>query len=401
MRHIPSLTILIPLLAASCIYEFPVTDNSFEFAAQVVFDMEQNAHRLTLTKVSGCSQEEYTIAFSIDGEAQAGLTGKDGRVYDSPFTESFSQVFVRTYTLPQLPLGGHVLRLTVSTGYHRQELEVPFEVTSVPFSIHSEVSTLSAEGTALLLSLTDGDAAASYQVTVAVDGMAVDGMGPLEADFSSTPIMTLFLPLQRPGRHEVSVTVTDGLTTDSSVLPYTEPVRHPWLDIALRHDGQSGWHVAEVGDNPYGIALSLDTSLSITGRSTFCISTYEYYYTDITYSSKVKTMSDSHSSHDVHDVETVPLIDRDALAARMTASYETSNRMERFYDPGVGGEDSGREWWEKTGTERAYYSITREDLSVGISAEHVEGVTLRVTNRIGKMLLNGEQTASGETHMTL
>ena len=95
------------------------------------------------------------------------------------------------------------------------------------------------------------------------------------------------------------------------------------------------------------------------------------------------------------------LIDRDALALKMTSAYELSNRMEYRYDPGSGGEDSGREWWEKTGTERAYYSITQEDLKIEISGEKVSGVTLRVTNNIGKMTLNGKASSSGLTQINL
>jgi hypothetical protein len=156
-----------------------------------------------------------------------------------------------------------------------------------------------------------------------------------------------------------------------------------------------------VGSNPYGIELTFKTSLQLTGKSTYCISTYEYYYSDITYSSKTKTLSDSKSSSDEYDNVSVDLIDRDALALKMTSSYELSNRMEYRYDPGSGGEDSGREWWEKTGTERAYYAITQEDLKIEISGEKVSGVTLRVTNNIGKMTLNGKASSSGLTQINL
>lgn len=398
--NVLSILVLIPLLAVSCIYEYPVTDSSFEFAAQVTFDQENDVHRLTLTKISGCSQEEYTIGFSLDAEATVTLTDKDGREHDSPFAESFSQIFVRTYILSPMPLGEHILKLVISTDCYRQEIEVPYTVTSVPFTIHSEVSTSSQDGTILLLSLSEGISSTPYEVTVQVDGMAVDEMNPVMADFSTTPIVTLLLPLQRPGRHDVSITSTDGQTRHSSSVSYTEPARHPWVDITLRHDDNSGRHVAVVGANPYGIELSFDTSLTITGRSTFCTSTLEYHYNDIMYSSKVKSISDSRCCLDAYDGETVNLIDRDALAARITESYEMSNIMTYFPAQGD-GESTGHEEYRCTGTERAYYSIIQEDLSLKVTAEKVAGVTLRVRNDIGQMSLNGKTSSSGTTHIAL
>jgi hypothetical protein len=95
------------------------------------------------------------------------------------------------------------------------------------------------------------------------------------------------------------------------------------------------------------------------------------------------------------------LIDRDALVTKLTGSYEMSDVIEYFYDPGAGGEDSGREWYEVTGTERKYYVLKEETLKIDISGEKVSGVTLRVKNEIGKMSLNGKSSSSGTTQITL
>jgi hypothetical protein len=75
--------------------------------------------------------------------------------------------------------------------------------------------------------------------------------------------------------------------------------------------------------------------------------------------------------------------------------------IEYFYDPGSGGEDSGREWYEVTGSERSYYVLKEETLKIDISGEKVSGVTLRVTNNIGKMTLNGKASSSGLTQINL
>jgi hypothetical protein len=78
-----------------------------------------------------------------------------------------------------------------------------------------------------------------------------------------------------------------------------------------------------------------------------------------------------------------------------------SDVVEYFYDPGYGGEDSGREWYEKTGTERAYYVLKEETLKIDVTGEKVTGVTLRLTNYIGKMTINGKSSTSGTTNISL
>jgi hypothetical protein len=112
-------------------------------------------------------------------------------------------------------------------------------------------------------------------------------------------------------------------------------------------------------------------------------------------------MSDSNSSSGIYGGNSVTLIDRDALVTKLTGSYEISDIVEYFYDPGYGGEDSGREWYEKTGTERAYYVLKEETLKIDVSGEEVTGVTLRIKNLIGAMTLNGKSNTSGTTSISL
>ena len=112
-------------------------------------------------------------------------------------------------------------------------------------------------------------------------------------------------------------------------------------------------------------------------------------------------MSDSNTSSGIYGGNSVTLIDRDALVTKLTGSYESSDVVEYFYDPGSGGEDSGREWYAKTGTERAYYVLKEETLKVSVSGEKVTGVTLRITNNIGQMTINGKSSGSGTTSIAL
>ena len=112
-------------------------------------------------------------------------------------------------------------------------------------------------------------------------------------------------------------------------------------------------------------------------------------------------MSDSNTASGIYGGNSVTLIDRDALVTKLTGSFEMSDVVEYFYDPGSGGEDSGREWYEVTGTERKYYVLKEETLKIDISGEKVSGVTLRITNNIGQMTINGKSSSSGTTNVSL
>ena len=378
---------------------FTVTDYSFEVKADIEYDSDNLSHILFLTLVKGSRDETYTVSYTVDGGHSVTLTDVAGHELGASFTESFKDATVKSYDMSRVGIGKHTMKLVVSTDDYFQEIEVPYEVKAIPFSIHSEIDP-SGSATKMMLSLGEGDKTTTYDVSILYDGQVIKGYDHVEVNFSSTPIKTLILPLLRPGKHEVSIDVTDGYTTESEKMNYSEPVRHPYVDITLKHNESNGKHIAMIGDNPYGIELSLKTMLTLTGTSTYCISTYEYYESDFIYKTKTKLMSDSSSLSDDYDDISVTLIDRDALAAKMTSSYEMSNVMEYCCNPGD-GENSDQIWWQSFKQERAYYKITKEELKIEISGEKVTGVTLRVKNEIGSMTLNGKSNSSGTTNIAL
>ena len=177
-------------------------------------------------------------------------------------------------------------------------------------------------------------------------------------------------------------------------------MRHPYLDIKLKYNENSGKHYAEIGENPYDISLKFVTSLTLKGQTTICIHDPSYWG-EARYETKTKTMSDSNTASGIYGGNSVTLIDRDALVTKLTGSYEMSAVIEYRYDPGYGGEDSGREWYEVTGSTRAYYVLKEETLKVDVSGEKVTGVTLRITNNIGQMTINGKSSSSGTTNISL
>ena len=78
MKHLRTLLLIllgiVSFIATSCVHEFVVTDYSFEFAAKITYDDKEDIHRLTLTKVAGLEENEYSIAFTLDGQNNMSLT---------------------------------------------------------------------------------------------------------------------------------------------------------------------------------------------------------------------------------------------------------------------------------------------------------------------------------------
>ena len=373
-----------------------VNDYSFLVKADIEYDREDLSHILFLTLMRGSRDETYTISYTVDGGHSVKLTDISGKELGASFSENFKDATVHSYGLSRAEKGSHTMKMIVSTKDYSQVLEIPYKVDALPFAIHAEMDT-SGSGSVLMLTLKEGDTRTDYNASIQIDGKTIASP---KVNFSSSPIYKYTLPTVRPGRHEVSVQLTDTYTVEKGSVSYSEPVRHPYLDITLKYNENSGKHIAEIGSNPYDISLKFVTSLTLKGQTTIAI--YDSsYWGETRYETKTKTMSDSNTASGIYGGNSVTLIDRDVLVTKLTGSYEMSDVIEYFYDPGAGGEDSGREWYEVTGTERKYYVLKEETLKIDISGEKVSGVTLRVKNEIGKMSLNGKSSSSGTTQITL
>lgn len=374
---------------------YKVNDYSFKIQADIEYDSENLSHILFLSLLEGSRDEIYTVSYTVDGGHSVKLTDESGKELGASFSETFKDATVRSYDLSRADKGKHTMKMIISTKDYSQILEIPYAVEALPFSIHAEMDT-SGSGTVMMLTLKDGDSSTDYNATIQVDGKT---MASPKVNFSKNPIYKYTLPTIRPGKHDASVQITDGYTLDNSNVNFSEPVRHPYLDIILKHNGNSGKHYAEIGDNPYDISLKFVTSLTLKGQTTVCIHDWSVWG-EKRYETKTKTISDSHIALGIYGGDSVTLIDRDALVTKLTGSYELSDIVEYFYDPGS-SDDAGQEWYEKTGTERAYYFLKEETLKVDISGEKVTGVTLRVKNEIGSMTLNGKSNSSGTTNVNL
>ena len=375
---------------------YKVNDYSFKVQADIEYDADNLSHRLFLTLLEGSRDETYTVSYTVDGGHSVKFIDDAGKELGASFTESFKDVTVRSYDLSRTDKGKHMIKMIISTNDFSQVLEIPYAVDALPFSIYAEMDT-SGSGTVMMLTLKEGDTATEYNASITLDGKTIASQN---INFSRNPIYKYNLPTTRPGKHDISVQLTDGYTVEKTNVSYSEPVRHPYIDITLKYNENSGKHIAEISSNPYDISLKFVTSLTVKGQTTIAI--YDpKYWGETRYETKTKTMSDSNTASGIYGGNSVTLIDRDALVTKLTGSYELSDVVEYFYDPGSGGEDSGREWYEVTGTERAYFSLKEETLKIDISGEKVTGVTLRVKNQIGSMTLNGKSNSSGTSNIPL
>ena len=107
---------LFAFLLCSCVHEFAVIDNSFEFAAEITYDSQADERRLTLTRKSGAEGNHYKVAFTLDGESTMTLTDADGMTIEGFFNESFDDVSSRTYTMSRISPGEHTLKDRKSVG---------------------------------------------------------------------------------------------------------------------------------------------------------------------------------------------------------------------------------------------------------------------------------------------
>ena len=387
---------LVVLLASACVHEYPVTDHSFEFSGVVVYDQDADQHRLTLTCNKPSGADEYNVAFLLDNESIITLTDVNGRTYQEFIKVSNKVSSTHTFQISEVPVGTHLLQLTISTDEFSQSLEIPYEVFRQKYDIHAEVSTIGAKNSTLMMSLADGDTKYIYDVTVSIDDETIITQ---EIDFVQTPIASIDLPdTIRPHEHTLTLSVNDSMTDKEYTLKFTEPVRHPNLDIKLEHDSKSGYHVAIIGNNPYSVRVDFSVFLELKGKSSFYHEEEDFWWRRPEY--KYITETDEHTLSEAGSDCLVNLTDRDGIAKKITSQWETSYIWASHSTPG-GGEDSGEDYSYISGSEPAFYHIYSEVLKINIGAESLPGVTLNITNNIGKMTLNGESNSSGTTKISL
>lgn len=208
------------LLTAGCVHEFAVTDNSFAFSAEVVYDESSDLHRLALTRKSGLDDNTYEIAFTLDGQSDVTLEDMNGRTHQGSFTEEFEDVSTRTYTLSKVQPGEHVLHLDIRTEEYSQSLDVPFIVEDHSFLF--EYAVLFDEQTkihSLEVTLKEGSASDRYTVSYTIDN--TEPTKTYAEDFSKNLSRTYDLAQVEPGDHTVNLMISTSRHTQKADIPYT------------------------------------------------------------------------------------------------------------------------------------------------------------------------------------
>ena len=243
---------------------YKVNDYSFRMQADIEYDAENLSHILFLSLLEGSRDDVYTISYTVDGGHSVKLKDIGGEEKGPSFTEDFKDATIRSYDLSRAEKGKHMMKMIISTRNYSQTLEIPYAVDALPFSIHAEMET-GGSGSVMMLTLKEGDTATEYNASIILDGKTIASP---KVNFSKNPIFRYTLPTTRPGKHDVSVQLTDGYTVEKTSVSYSEPVRHPYIDITLKYNENSGKHIAEIGSNPYDISLKFVTSLTVKGQTT-------------------------------------------------------------------------------------------------------------------------------------
>ena len=165
-----TISFAIILTLTSCVQEFKVVDYSFEFDAEITYDDKADIHRLTLTRVSGETDSQYNIAFTVDGENTLTLEDMDGRIHEVSMSETFSNVSARTYTLSKVTPGEHTLSLDISTEQFSQSLAVTYMVEDFSFSFDTKVLFDQESKThSLEVTLLSGAPTDTYTISYTID----------------------------------------------------------------------------------------------------------------------------------------------------------------------------------------------------------------------------------------
>ena len=385
------LAILGALLLAftSCNDVIAVTDYSFEFSGRHYASGDDNYISLTLE--DGCPLQKYGVAYVIDSDPSLVLTDDSGAQVKTGSSHDFSKG-PKAWRLPLLRIGEHEVVFTIAGENFSQVLKVPFTVTTEPFSLHAEVkSDLSAGTSTLLLSLAEGIADKDYTGFVYVDEEVIDKKGFM-VNFRTTPILSLVMPLVRPGSHAIRVEIGDGKGSDSLSFLYDEPLRYPDLQVEISRSPSTGKTRFMVRSNPYGLSVAVRDSLVVRGRCDYHVcSSYE---DRVDYKTEYKEICDiaqldrfvpvTGRWYDLTDSQSKEILMTSQSIPNSTWSAEWSNTGEGGYD------------YFQVPDGLSYYKVESSTHHMSVDFETLLGVTVRVTNAEKAVIWN--RTPIGESY---
>ena len=383
MKHI-QFTILgaLLLLAASCNDVMPVTDYSFEFSGRHYASDYDNYIALTLE--DGCPLQKYTVTYVIDSDPSLIFLDEHGNEIKSGASHDFGKG-PKSWKLPLLRIGEHEAVFALSGENFSQTLKVPFSISSEPFSLHAEVkSDVSAGTSTLLLSLAEGITDKDYSGFVYVDDEIVDKNG-FSVNFKKTPILSIVMPLVRPGSHAIRVEIGDGKGSDSLSFLYDEPLRYPEIQVEISRSPSTGKTRFMVRSNPYSLSVAVRDSLVVKGRCDYHVcSSYEDRTENKTAYKEMCDISQYDRFvpvvgrwYDLTDTKTKEDIITSQFIANSTWSGYWSNTGEGGYE------------YVQVPDGNSFYKIVSSTHHMSMDFETLLGATVYITNSERDVIING------------
>lgn len=359
-----------------------VVDNSFNFVAKSSANGTQNYIHLTLE--SGCNEARYEVSYLIDDDPSMVLMDDKSGEFASGSTVDFKSRAV-AWRLPVLRKGDHGITFTIRTDEYEQVLKYQFSISSEPFAIHAEVkSDLGAGTSTLLLSLAEGVADKEYKGHVFIDEEDIDKRG-FTVNFKTTPILSVVIPLVRPGSHNITVVMEDELSKEEVSFLYEEPLRYPDMQVEISRSPSTGKTRFMVRSNPYGLSVAVKDSLVVKGRCDYHVCSY--YEDRVDYKTAYKEVCDI-----VELDRFVPVVGRwynltdtqskeDIITSQSIAN---STWKGEWSNTGEGGFE-----YSQVPDGYSYYKIESSTHNMTIDFETLLGVTVHVTNSERDVVING------------
>lgn len=368
------------ILLASCNEPMEIKDWSFEISAQAVFNEQDMKSTLYLKLDKGCPEQAYKVTYTIDDDPSTSVTEQI----------KFDDAFKASIKLPDLKVGDHQITLQYTTENFQSQGHCDFKVTVGEFKIHAEVNTGSTTSSALLISLVQGRSTERYSVKVRIKDTVVAQQENI--NFEKTPIVSLALPLLRPGEHKTEVTVSDGRATKEMEVKFTEPLRHPNLDMAIERSASTGRTRFRITNNPYNLSVAVYDSLVVKGRCDYHVCSYIEDHTEN--KTAFKEMCDI-----VEIDRFVPAIgtwynltDTQTKEDIITSQFmENSKWSGSWSSTGEGGFE-----YIKVSDGYSYFKIESSTHHLQVDFEKLDGITVNVTNSERDVILNKVPISKGK-----
>lgn len=372
-----------------------LTDRSFIFSAAVTHDIQSSRHCLTLTMDKASEADEsYSISYDIDSDKSLLLSSLDSKVLSPAIEREYRNGSSETFILPELPIGEHVISITISTEWFSLSRQVRFTISNPAFSIHAETDTNDSDRTSVILTLESGEPR-----ELLLD-MTLDGTTTICRDrpteFIRGSLIREYLPLIYPGEHTIDITVHDDVLFESISLKFNEPARDNVINAAIIPDYQQGRIFMMVDSNTYGVVMKVHARYTVTGVCRWWESGAIIYNDPPSEDQYHKSdyMSISSDSYVMIDGNTEEMLTRrDALVSELESHHKASAIWQKEWDfSGDGG------WfYHVVGYTSEHYMLCKESLELRIETDLPKGMSILVSSQIDGLVIDGKSLSKGKT----